>query len=146
MISLHLESIYPGTSLDMQRLIKWLGTRLLPDQADAPAPQVRRRIEVGNPPGKPVTADAPRKQTAESPAGQPPLVEVDTDLVGHIESVGPGKNVLIRHHLLRDQNGAADKLQLVDENGEEPGDSAGFDPYNTGKFDRGEKWRSSIWK
>lgn len=130
----------------MHRFIKWLGTRLLPDQAETPAEHVRRRIEVGNPPGRPAANTVPQAETVKTRAGEPELVELDTDLVGHIESVGPGKNVLIRHHLLRDRSGATDTLRLVDENDANSDDAGGFDPYNTGKFDRGENWRSSIWK
>lgn len=130
----------------MNRFIKWLGTRLLTDEsAAAPAP-VRRRIEVGNPPGRPAETRRQRQNNVTTKPQEPELVEVDTDLVGHIESIGPGKNVLVRHHELRNESGSTDTLEIVDDSVAEPGNAAGFDPYNTGRFDRGEHWRSREWK
>ena len=68
------------------------------------------------------------------------VVEVDPELHGRIESIGPGKNVLVRNRLLREETGTHETLKIVDDSMIETGEETGIDPYNTGGFDRSKKW------
>ena len=132
----------------MQRFIKWLGTHLSPNAPEATLPTAVRRIEVGRPPGRVAGRASRRASTpatrAQRPArpANPDLVEFDTDMPGFIEAQGPGKNVLIQNHLLQENSGNHESLRILDDAIAESGEKAGFDPYNTGKFNRAENWRS----
>lgn len=79
------------------------------------------------------------KKTREK-GSESELVEVDPDIHGSIESIGPGKNVLIRNRLVREETGTHDTLKIVDDSIIETGEEPGIDPYNTGGFDRSKKW------
>ena len=71
----------------------------------------------------------PRKQ--QEPAdSESNVVEVDPELHGRIESIGPGKNVLIRNRLLREETGTHETLKIVDDSMVETGEETGIDPYN----------------
>ncbi|MGB5510832.1 MAG: hypothetical protein WBM87_03895 [Woeseiaceae bacterium] len=68
-----------------------------------------------------------------------PDVEVDSPH-GHIESLGPGKNVLVRSPYVREDLGTHESLKIVDQSLVDEDHEAGIDPYNTGKFDKSRKW------
>jgi hypothetical protein len=57
-----------------------------------------------------------------------------------IESNGPGKNVLIRNKLLREDTGTHETLKILDDSLVDSGEETGLDPYNTGGFDRSKNW------
>lgn len=81
-----------------------------------------------------------RPQIQRAPATRPEVVEIEPDLDGRIESLGPGKNVLIRNRLVREETGTHDTLKIVDDSIIDTGEEIGIDPYNTGGFDRSKKW------
>lgn len=58
----------------------------------------------------------------------------------HIESLGPGKNVLIRSKHVREETGTHETLKILDDTLIDSDEEAGIDPYNTGKFDRSKNW------
>lgn len=70
----------------------------------------------------------------------PDIVEVDPELRGRIESVGPGKNVLIRNRFVREDTGTHETLKILDDSILDSGEETGLDPYNTGRFDRSKNW------
>ena len=103
------------------------------------------RFSVAEPPPPRVSATGTYRQrlaaaekSVESPA-QNPRVEVDSPH-GHIESLGPGKNVLVRSPYVREDLGTHESLKIVDQSLADEDNEAGIDPYNTGKFDKSRKW------
>jgi len=59
----------------------------------------------------------------------------DEDVLGRVESGGPGKNVLIRNKNATAETVSEVDLKILDD--AEPGssDEAEYDPYNSGSFD-----------
>lgn len=116
----------------MQRILSWLGSRFF---AEEPARHAR-----GNP------AAQPLRQAIRTPAKQPvqvqesALVELRPEVSGRIESAGPGKNVLVQNKYVREDTGTHETLKILDDSAVNSDDFGGFDPYNTGKFDRAANW------
>ncbi|NOX68101.1 MAG: hypothetical protein GXP15_02860 [Gammaproteobacteria bacterium] len=122
----------------MQRFLKWLGMKLFPKK-----PEPRQRL----------TGIRPKSRSHLGPPHRPPgktakprTAVLDTELQGRIEDGGPGKNVLIRNKYVRENTGTHDALKIIDESVIETGEEAGFDPYNTGRFDRSQNWNSRTGK
>lgn len=84
-------------------------------------------------------ASARRSVAAAADRG-PDIVEIDPELDGHIESIGPGKNVLVRNRMVREETGTHDTLKILDDSMVDTGEATGIDPYNTGSFDRSKNW------
>lgn len=80
--------------------------------------------------------------SSKDPAAEltPDFVDVDPHLHAEIESVGPGKNVLIRNRFVREETGTHETLKILDDSAIDSGEATGLDPYNTGSFDRSKKW------
>ena len=57
-----------------------------------------------------------------------------------IEEMGPGKNVLVRRRMIREDTGTHETLQILDDSVIEGEQESGLDPYNTGQFDRSKYW------
>ena len=57
-----------------------------------------------------------------------------------IESLGPGKNVLVKNRYVREDTGTHETLKILDESLQEAAEEDGIDPYNTGAFDRSKNW------
>ncbi|MDH5456674.1 MAG: hypothetical protein OEY37_11415, partial [Gammaproteobacteria bacterium] len=74
------------------------------------------------------------------PRRNPEFVDADKDLSGEIESIGPGKNVLIRNKFVREDTGTHETLKILDDSLVDSGEEPGLDPYNTGGFDRSKNW------
>ena len=74
------------------------------------------------------------------PRRQPEYVDLDSNVEGRIEDRGPGKNVLIRNKYLREDSGTHETLKIFDDSVLETEEVKGFDPYNTGRFDRSKHW------
>lgn len=70
----------------------------------------------------------------------PEFVDLDPHLHAEVESLGPGKNVLIRNRFVREDTGTHETLKILDDSAVDSGEAAGLDPYNTGSFDRSKKW------
>lgn len=88
------------------------------------------------------THTVPPKVTPKQavPRQQPEYVQVDEELSGEIENVGPGKNVLIRNKYVREDTGTHETLKILDDSLVDSGEKQGIDPYNTGSFDRSKNW------
>lgn len=114
----------------MEKITSWLKDRFLGGNPD---PQ-----ELGKTSHVKITRVRAKKE--QSGERQPELVEVDPEIHGSIESIGPGKNVLIRNRFVREETGTHETLKIVDDSMIETGEEAGLDPYNTGGFDRSKKW------
>jgi hypothetical protein len=113
----------------LNRLKNWIMTRFSADEP-APAPDLRKTGAHASPP--PAAKKVPRKN--------PEFVDTDDDLAGEIESLGPGKNVLIRNKYVREDTGTHETLKILDDSLVDSGEESGIDPYNTGGFDRSRNW------
>lgn len=125
----------------MQRFLTWLGAWLSADDPETRLPEKRPGLQV-----VPTTRPARRPARPEPPAkpavDQPNLIDFDAELGGTIEDAGPGKNVLVRNKYLREETGTHETLKIVDDSVIDTGEAAGFDPYNTGNFDRSKTWKA----
>ena len=111
------------------RFLKWLGTRLFRKE---PATEDSFR-QTGVRVRPPAARRAPQK---------PEVVRFKPQVNGKIADGGPGKNVLVRNKLVREESGTHDTLKIMDASLLEAEEEAGFDPYNTGRFDRGRSWET----
>lgn len=125
----------------MQRFLKWLGLKLFPK---TPEPKLRQTGILPKPRGL-STKERMKRQPAVELADSG-SIELDTNLQGRIEDGGPGKNILIRNKYVREDTGTHDTLRIVNDSLIETGEEAGFDPYNTGRFDRSKNWNSRTGK
>jgi len=125
----------------MQRFLKWLGSKLFPKP---PEPKLRQTGIRPKPGGLTTKERLKRQRAAERP--DPGKVEFDTELQGRIEDGGPGKNILIRNKYVREDTGTHETLRIVSDSMFDSGEEAGFDPYNTGRFDRAKNWNSRTGK
>ncbi len=105
----------------------------------------RERSEESADPWPPAQRQSPLPKPAKPAAasenpGQPELVQIDPDDENQIETVGPGKNVLIRNKYVREETGTYETLKIVDDSLVDSGEETGIDPYNTGDFDRSKNW------
>lgn len=73
-------------------------------------------------------------------APQPAAITLDMPYDSHVETNGPGKNVLVRNKFVREDTGTHETLRIVDDTMVDTGEEAGIDPYNTGNFDRSRTW------
>ena len=85
-------------------------------------------------------APRPKPAVRKVPRPNPEYVAADEDLSGRVESTGPGKNVLIRNKYVREDTGTHETLKILDDSMVDSGEEPGFDPYNTGGFDRSRNW------
>jgi hypothetical protein len=113
----------------LNRFLKWLGQRLFAQ----PQPEV---------PGLPQVAVRVRPPAQRNEAKSPALVRFKSTMNSEIDDGGPGKNVLIRSKMVREDTGTHDTLKILDESMLESGEEFGIDPYNTGRFDRAKSWES----
>lgn len=115
----------------LRRLINWF--------KGAPAPshrtttQYRRRSNAHA---------ALRKATERAPQNEltPDFPHSGNPVPGHLESTGPGKNVLIRNKHIREDTGTHEKLTIFDDSVLDTDEEDGIDPYNSGEFDRSKHW------
>lgn len=90
---------------------------------------------------QPTVSARPKEET---PA--PETLEVSSQVEGHIEDGGPGKNVLVRKRFVREDTGTHETLTILDDSLVETDKEDGIDPYNTGQFDRSRTWDSRFRK
>jgi hypothetical protein len=114
----------------MEKITNWLNERFF---AKKPDPQDMQKTNY-------LRTLRPRPNTENPPEAEPDLVEIDPEVQGSIETLGPGKNVLIRNRLVREETGTHETLKILDDSMIETGEEPGIDPYNTGGFDRSKKW------
>lgn len=122
----------------MKRFIDWLSSKISPkeDVRDSDLRQTGAHFSASGR-YQPVPRAKPRQAV---PDRQPEVVDLDPHVGGHIEDRGPGKNVLIRNKYLREDTGTHETLTILDDSILDTEEEAGFDPYNTGQFDRSRNW------
>lgn len=81
-----------------------------------------------------------RPKPAQKVSRDPEPVDFSPTIGGRIGDGGPGKNVLIRNKLVREDTGTHETLKILDDSLLESEDEFGADPYNTGRFDRSKYW------
>ena len=113
----------------MQRLFKWLASKISPAKEPPPRP-----LRQSGPRVRPRPAKRPTNAEA---------VEYSTELGGKIEDGGPGKNVLVRSKYVREDTGTHETLTIIDDSILDTADEDNNDPYNSGRFDRSKSWDSS---
>ena len=111
----------------MQQFLKWLGTKLFPNQV--PAKPASRPVGVR------VRPSVSRPRSAE-----PATIAFRPEVNGKVVDAGPGKNVLVRNRFVREDSGTHETLKILDDSLLESEEPAGIDPYNTGRFDRAKSW------
>lgn len=119
----------------MQRFLKWLGLKLFPKKQE---PKLRQTGIIPRP------KNSKRRDSAVIP--EAPFVDFDSELQGRIADGGPGKNILVRNKYVREETGTHESLKIVDESIISIDEEDGFDPYNTGRFDRSRNWNSRTGK
>ena len=122
----------------MKRVLNWLGTKFSPKKAAIPANPYQTGVHLRQTGTH--ARPSPRKPKQAVPRRQPEFVNYDGHLDGRIEEVGPGKNVLIRNRFVREDTGTHESLKILDDSMIETDEDTGFDPYNTGNFDRSRNW------
>jgi hypothetical protein len=122
----------------MKRFLNWLGRKISPKKVAAPANlrQTGAHLRQTGTHARPARS----KPKQAVPGRQPEFVNFDGHLDGRIEDLGPGKNVLIRNRFVREDTGTHESLKILDDSMIETGEDTGFDPYNTGNFDRSRNW------
>jgi hypothetical protein len=115
----------------LSRLKNWLTRRA--SQDNSPSPDVVRKRDRSA-----VRANRPTGSSVSLPDPEP--VDTVNELSGKIETVGPGKNVLIRNKFLREDTGTHETLTILNDSMVDSGEETGIDPYNTGGFDRSRNW------
>ncbi len=115
----------------MEGLKSWFKGRF--SQAESPPPPRARNT------GTYRQRLAAAEKTADRQS-QSPEIEVDAQVPGQIESVGPGKNVFVESPYVREDLGTHESLKILNVSPAEDDQEAGIDPYNTGKFDKSRKW------
>lgn len=122
----------------MKRFLTWLSRKFSSEQA-APPKNLR---QTGTHLRQTGTSRRPQRSAPKQavPKRQPEYVEFDSSLEGSIEDLGPGKNVLIRNRFVREDTGTHETLKILDDSMIDTEEEEGFDPYNTGQFDRSRNW------
>ena len=69
-------------------------------------------------------------------------VSFDEDVLGRIESGGPGKNVLLRNEYASAETVTEVDLEILDYAEPDSSDEEEFDPYNSGSFDTSKMRKS----
>jgi hypothetical protein len=129
----------------MKRFINWLTRKISPRKA-SPDSHLRqsgaylRHTGSHRKPGADRTITRPAKPKPAVPKRQPEFVDFDRQGGSRIDSIGPGKNVLMRNKYVREDTGTHETLKILDESMLETDEDEGFDPYNTGQFDRSRNW------
>ena len=117
----------------IRRLINWLKGGPAPETGGAA--QQRRRVSAHAALHARVTPSPVRKS-------RPDISEAGHRFDGHIESIGPGKNVLVSDRLASDDTGTREMLKLLDDSPLDSDEPTGIDPYNSGEFDRSRHWNT----
>ena len=115
----------------LHKLTEWFKS-LLPGENPVPP---RNALKSGHVP--------PRRRPSDQedvPELTPHFDDSDEGLDVELESLGPGKNVLVRKRFVREETGTHEKLKILDDSIIDSGEETGLDPYNTGSFDRSKKW------
>lgn len=108
----------------MLKLIKnWLGKGKVAGRGDALRKTGAHRPAATPRPNHQTQAGA-RRRDAVKPAGPAPLQQAP----------------VIRNKFVREDTGTHETLKILDDSIIDSGEKEGFDPYNTGDFDRSRNW------
>ena len=122
-------------------LRKWLGKS---PARKAPEPMDMLRKTGSHRALKPSVKTAPRQAKAAPSAPMRQRTRAREDGVDAdqsvIEEIGPGKNVLVRRRMVREESGTHETLKILDDSIVDGEEEPGLDPYNTGRFDRSKYW------
>ena len=122
----------------MKRFFKWLSDRVATPRTARDSDLHRTGSYVNQTLSQ---RRVPRSRPKQAvPDRQPEFVDLDPQVAGRIESTGPGKNVLIRNKFVREDTGTHETLKILDDSMLDTEEAEGFDPYNTGQFDRSRNW------
>ena len=122
----------------MKRFLQWLSGRFSPQKTARDSDLYKTGSFVNQTVSQ---HRAPKAGTKPAvPDRQPEFVDLDPHTGGRIASTGPGKNVLIRNKFVREDTGTHDTLKILDDSMLDTEEEVGFDPYNTGQFDRSRNW------
>jgi hypothetical protein len=114
----------------MKRIVDWLGTKFSRNsatiQTDKRRPPVHARVER--------TKKVEEKYTVGSSYGGA--------YPDHVENHRQGKDTSTPDSYACDDTGARRQLSFLNEPAFDAGESAAFDPYNTGRFDTSKAWDS----
>lgn len=122
----------------MKRFLNWLSGRFSTPKTARESDLLRSGSYVNRTVAhRPVKKARPKQAV---PDRQPEFVDLDPQLGGRIEDTGPGKNVLIRNKYVREDTGTHESLKILDDSMLDTEEEEGFDPYNTGQFDRSRNW------
>ena len=100
----------------IDKLLNLLGIRRDEGPDEAPRPAGTREA---------VRQQRMRRPPAAKPAAKPPAAE---------------DAPLIRNRYVREDTGTHETLTILDDSMIDSGEEPGFDPYNTGDFDRSKNW------
>lgn len=117
----------------LRRLINWFKGEPAQNRAHRTTTQLRRRS----------SAHAALQEATEHSQQTdltPGHFESERSLTGHIESTGPGKNVLVQNRYVREDTGTHETLNIFDDAFVDKSEEDGIDPYNSGEFDRSKHW------
>ena len=122
----------------MKRFINWLSNKISPQEEvrDHSLRQTGVHLKTTGR-HQPLGRVKPKQAVPER---QPEFLELDPQVGGRIEGGGPGKNVLIRNKYVREDTGTHETLKILDDTLLDTEEQEGFDPYNTGQFDRSRNW------
>lgn len=115
----------------LRRLINWF--RGEPASRHRTTTQLRRRSD----------AHAALRDATEhsgQAGGTPDFLASKQSASGHVDTTGPGKNVLTRNKYVREDTGTHETLKILDDGIPDNGEEDGIDPYNSGEFDRSKHW------
>lgn len=118
----------------MKRFFNWLADKISPEKASP-------RVDLHKT-GQHTAVKAKKRPTKQAvPSSQPEYIDFDSNVDGSIDDAGPGKNVLRRSKLSREDAGTHESLSILDDAFDNQNqDEEGIDPYNTGQFDRSKNW------
>jgi len=127
----------------MNGFLKWLGRRLF---GKKPARQndlyrTGRRISPARPPyySEPKKI-ATRRHAPRKPARPQQPLDYVADDFGSAANDASGEHIALRNRFVREDTGTHETLRIFDETVLETKEEQGFDPYNTGRFDRSKHW------
>ena len=113
----------------MKRVLKWLETKFSRHSAVVEADEHHTPVGVRVRP----VENAKEEYSVE--------VALDAEVPDRVESHEPEENVLILDKYT-DDTITQRTLGILDESSLDPSESTGFDPYNSGSFDKSKGWKS----
>jgi len=127
----------------MNGFLKWLGRKLFGKKPNRQKELYRtgRRISPARPPYYYEPARKASRPVAARRARTPrqPLDYVADDFDDDATAAS-GEHVALRSRYIREDTGTHETLRILDASVLETKEETGFDPYNTGRFDRSKHW------